>query len=48
MILGIIILILISALISLATVTWLKCDNKVEAMFNTIVVILLCILICNI
>ena len=50
MILIIIVLVLIGALTSLVTVTWMKCDsdNEVEAMFNTIVVILLCILICKV
>lgn len=44
----IVVLVLIGALASLATVTWMKCDNEVESMFNTIVVILLCILICKV
>lgn len=44
----IIILVLISILASLTTVTWIKGDNEVEAMFNTIVVIILCILICKV
>lgn len=48
MILIIIVLVLIGALSSLTTVTWIKGDNEVEAMFDTIVVILLCILICKV
>lgn len=48
MILIIIVLVLIGALASLATITWIKDDNEVKAMFDTIVVILLCILICKV
>lgn len=48
MILIIIVLVLIGALASLAAVTWMEDNNEVEAMFNTIVVILLCILICKV
>ena len=44
----IVVLVLIGVLAFLATVTWIKSDNEVEAMFNTIVVILLCVLICKV
>lgn len=48
MILIVIVLVLIGALASLAAVTWMEDNNEVEAIFNTIVVILLCILICKV
>lgn len=48
MILGIIVLTLLGILVSLTTVMWIKGDNKIETMFNTLLIILLCILICNI
>ena len=43
MILGIIVLILLGVLISLNAVIWIKGNNNIEAMFNTIVTILLCV-----